>query len=241
MNKDHLTIICDVDDTVCPSTKIIDKKIAKEINRLLSKKNNFVFISGSTVKQIYGQISNSLFYEHHLMGTTGTEYVIVNHGIETIWKKELKESEIKEILTAFKLIMNKFNIESLDLGAEQLQDRGSQVTLSVLGRNAPSNLKKSYDPDGSKRESMVLELKKILGDRFSINIGGSTSVDITLKGMDKGSGIKEFLDYHKLDPDNCMFYGDKLYPGGNDYPVVGVVPTTPVESWEETLELFCRI
>lgn len=234
-------IICDVDDTICQSTKIISQDMANEINRLLSKKIIFVFISGSTAQQIHGQISNSLFFRHHLLGSTGTHYMIVDHGIKDIYNFHFSILEREEIMNAFNKLIEDFNIESMTTKEDQLQDRRAQITLSAIGRGAPSEMKKSYDPDMSKRKLWVEYLKGILGDKYSINIGGTTSIDITIKGMNKRYGVENFLKLNSIEKDDCIFYGDNLQPGGNDFPVVGLIDTISVTSWEDTLEHFRKL
>ncbi len=119
---------------------------------------------------------------------------------------------------------------------DQLQDRGSQITLSALGRGAPSETKAQYDPSGEKRISWLPFLKNLLGDAYQTEVGGTTSINVTRKGSDKEAGIRKFLQHHEYGFDEVLFFGDKLFPNGNDYPAANIVDCVAVKNPEETLE-----
>src|ERR1035441_10285233 len=61
------------------------------------------------------------------------------------------------------------------------QDRGSQITFSALGQQAPLEEKKKWDPDFAKRKKIKAILDKLIPE-FSVRMGGATSVDITKTG-----------------------------------------------------------
>jgi HAD superfamily hydrolase (TIGR01484 family) len=230
-----LKIFCDVDDTVCHSTKPATWEMLSELNRLINLGHTLIFISGSTVDQIYAQ-TKGLGGEYHLLGTSGTIYVKVINGVQHyIYSHGMTSEQRSKARMALAHIIVKHDLPSVP---EQLQDRFSQVTLSAIGRNADSAAKKAFDPDGSKRRAWIEELKQELGDEYSIKLGGSTSIDITLKGIDKGWGVREIIAHNKWDVSDCIFYGDKLMEGGNDYAVNGVIPCVPVTGVDDTLERF---
>ena len=100
---------------------------------------------------------------------------------------------------------------------ERIEDRGSQITFSALGQSAPIEAKATWDPDFEKRKVIQVDLQKRLPD-LSINMGGTTSIDITKKGVDKGYGLKRLSKESGIPLDDMMFIGDAIFPGGNDYP-----------------------
>ena len=113
-------------------------------------------------------------------------------------------------------------IESSDFKAketwgEQIEDRGSQITFSALGQQAPLEEKKKWDPDFAKRKKMK-ELLDELIPGFSVRLGGTTSVDVTKPGIDKAYGIRKLRDILGIAIEEMIFIGDALFPGGNDYP-----------------------
>jgi hypothetical protein len=53
---------------------------------------------------------------------------------------------------------------------------------------------------------------------FAVNIGASTSIDITREGIDKAYAIRKLRDRLQIPVNDMLFLGDALYEGGNDYP-----------------------
>ena len=53
---------------------------------------------------------------------------------------------------------------------------------------------------------------------FSVRLGGTTSIDVTRQGIDKGYGIGKLRDILGVAISEMIFVGDALFPGGNDYP-----------------------
>ncbi|HET9868902.1 MAG TPA: HAD-IIB family hydrolase [bacterium] len=240
-----LTLIADVDDTVCPSTRPISPALAREIDRLVSGGCAFAFISGSTIPQISAQITPFLTVPHHLLGASGTHYVRVDRAegkaspVE-VYRLEFSPEERAEILRAFEALIEKYAIRSLTDKADQLQDRSSQITLSAVGRHAPEAAKRALDPDGVKRREWVGFLRGLLGDKYSLRVGGTTSIDVTPAGVDKAWGIRRFLKENGLRASECLFFGDKLGPGGNDAPALEVVDCLEVRGPDHTLEILSR-
>ena len=70
---------------------------------------------------------------------------------------------------------------------------------------------------------------------FSVRIGGTTSIDVTKPGIDKGYGIRKLRDILNISVREMIFIGDALFVGGNDYPAkeAGVV-SIPVRGPHET-------
>src|SRR3989344_5863668 len=94
-----------------------------------------------------------------------------------------------------------------------------QITMSALGQNAPVELKKLWDPNQDKRRKLKAVLDKYLKD-FEVRMGGTTSIDVSRKGIDKAYGINKIEDILRINKSEMVFIGDALYEGGNDYPVI---------------------
>lgn len=124
---------------------------------------------------------------------------------------------------------------------DEIQDRGSEITYSALGDKAPLDLKKNWDPDFKKRLKIQAELKDRLPN-FEVKIGGTTSIDITPKGMDKAFAIKQAMQEFDLNKNDILFFGDAVYPNGNDFPVAQLgVQTIRVSSTSETGKIIQNI
>ncbi|MAF99209.1 MAG: hypothetical protein CMH61_01215 [Nanoarchaeota archaeon] len=230
-------IMADVDDTTCDSCQLISEPMAQQISTMIQNGYTFAFISGTDSENLMKMISSKVKEEHHILGATGTNYTYVKNGLTEEQYSQLLTGEQKNLIfSAVNSMIEEFSLEPATSREDQIMDRGSQITLSTLGRNAPSIVKAAYDPDGNKRKRMVTYLRQFLSSEvFDIHIGGTTSVDITQKGTDKEKGIREFLAFHNYDAKDVIYFGDKIYPGGNDYAALRIVDCISVKNPEETL------
>ena len=130
-------------------------------------------------------------------------------------------------------------IEILDtqverLNYDQIEDRGSMIVFSVLRRKANKELKKNFDPSKEKRKKIVNELQKELPE-FELKIGGTTTIDITKKGLTKEFGIKKIKEIFDINFEEMIYFGDDLQEGGNDHAVKKFVEVIEVKNPEDTL------
>jgi len=236
-------IVADVDETICETCHVVEEKMAKVIDSLIAKGFMFAFISGTEPKYLREMITSKLRQKHFLLPATGTICLEMDSGQEhsgqEYYRYMLTDEERKEILMALRQLTREFSIQSLTTVEDQIQDRGTQVVLSAIGRNAPLDKKKAFDPDASKRKVWIRYLRSILGDeKYEINYAGTTSIDITKKGLDKAWGIKKFAEYFSIPLSSILFIGDKTQPGGNDYPATKVVDFLTVKNPEDTFRLL---
>ena len=231
-------IIADVDQTICEPAQVVEQALAEQITKLTNKGYSFAFISGTDLEELQRMISARLEREHHLLASTGATYAVQRNGTAmVIYNQTLTSAEKQEIVAALEKLILRYNLQPLTSKEDQLLDRKSQITLSVLGRQAPLELKKAFDPAGEKRKEWVQFLRQYLAEeKYEIRIGGTTSIDITRAGIDKEWGIREFARCNSIALSEILFIGDKLYPGGNDYPAAKIVDCVAVKSPEETLE-----
>ena len=105
-----------------------------------------------------------------------------------------------------------------------MRTRGSQITFSALGQQAPLDEKDKWDPDFTKRKKIKTILDTLIPE-FSVRLGGATSIDVTKPGIDKAYGIRKLRDLLGISLKEMIFIGDALFVGGNDYPAreAGVV------------------
>jgi HAD superfamily hydrolase (TIGR01484 family) len=114
------------------------------------------------------------------------------------------------------------------------------MTFSGLGQDAELENKQAWDPNEEKRKQIKSLLDKKLNG-YEIRIAGTTSIDITLKGLDKAYGIQKMVEYIKVSKDEILFVGDSLFPGGNDNPVISTgVKTISVKNPEETKRIILQ-
>ncbi|GAW25048.1 putative haloacid dehalogenase [Rosellinia necatrix] len=152
------------------------------------------------------------------MPTTGTKLYTCRGGVWQAVYAELFDDDVKkQILAAFDAALEVTGFRPEQTWGSRIEDRGSQITFSALGQEAPIHAKEVWDPDFAKRKVIQADLRTRLPG-LSINMGSATSIDITQKGVDKGYGLKRLRDASGIPLEQMMFIGDAIFPGGNDYP-----------------------
>lgn len=233
-----LAVFCDVDDTVAASTQAIAPPMAQALQALAASGIKLGFVSGASVELMRRQVSERLPLPHLLLGTSGSHAVeLSGTGDERLlFKHGFSEAERAEILAALDGLITEFGIKPETTLADQLQDRGCQFTLSALGRGADAERKRAFDPDGAKRRQWVRYLTGRLGDgRFEMRVGGTTSVDITAKGVDKASGLRQLLGVLGWQAEDGLYFGDRFEETGNDHPVLTLMDCVAVKEPAQTL------
>ena len=77
--------------------------------------------------------------------------------------------------------------------------------------------KEKLDRDFAKRKTIEGILAPLI-PTFSIQLGGSTSIDVTRPGIDKAYGVRKLHETLGIAIADMIFVGDAISPGGNDYP-----------------------
>lgn len=214
-------IIFDLDGTLAKSKSPIDKEMSELLSRLL-KIVQVAIISGGDWPQFEKQVlahlpQNTNLEKLTILPTCGTKFYQYNKGWNKLYEENLTEEEKKEILDSLQNAITGTDLSIKKTWGNQIEDRGSQITFSALGQEAPLEVKKNWDEDFSKRKKIVSRLEKSLKD-FSIGMGGTTSIDIVKPGIDKAYGIQKLKKILSIDISEMLFIGDALFEGGNDYP-----------------------
>ncbi len=155
-------------------------------------------------------------------------------GIRTVYAHSLTDDEKTRALAAVREEAERLGLWEAEPWGEILEDRGSQITFSALGQAAPVDVKKQWDPTGDKKDHLRRLVQQQLPD-LEVRSGGSTSIDITRKGIDKAYGMRRLAELTSIPLDDMLFVGDRLDPDGNDYPVLAMgVECQAVHGWEDT-------
>jgi len=216
-------IAFDLDGTLAESKQAIPPEMAERLESLLSVADVAV-ISGGDWPQFEKQVVSQLpatadLSRLWIMPTTGTKlYRYDGTAWQTIYADVFDAEERKKIADALDQVMREKGYDQGQTWGERIEDRGSQITFSALGQEAPLSAKKDWDPDFAKRKLMQVDLVKLLPG-LSINMGGSTSIDITREGIDKAYGMRRLIEHAGITFENILFMGDAIFPGGNDDPV----------------------
>ncbi len=236
--KKKKLISFDSDGTIQLTKSKIDSEIAHLLNQLaVYYKVNI--ISGTGIDYLKPNVLDMLEPNENISvsPTCGTRFVILKDGKYTeLYKETLSRVEIQKILDAFDYAMKKAGHKPSQTWGEIVENRQTQITFSALGQRAPSEAKLAFDPDMNKRKQIAAYLKeKISEDMYDIKIAGTTSVDVTRKGVNKGYGIRKLTEYYHIGLENVLFIGDRLDEIGNDYPVAEIgVDSIWVDNIQET-------
>ncbi len=217
-------IVFDLDGTLAESKQPLDSEMATLLKQLIDHDHYIAVMSGGSLaqykKQFLSQLPlSSLQYQKlYLLPTSGTAmYRYTHNDWQEIYMHTLSLVESDEITTMLhEAAFATGNIPEKIHGA-QIEDRGSQITFSALGQDAPLQEKSSWDPDRSKRKEIIFYFIKRL-PQYTVHIGGTNSIDITKKGIDKTYGIQQLSKVLSIPISDMVFVGDALYPGGNDEP-----------------------
>jgi phosphomannomutase len=171
----------------------------------------------------------------HLMPTCGTQYYRYEGGEwKLIYAENLSDEERDRALAACEEEARRLGFWSDKTWGPILENRGSQITFSALGQSAPVDEKKKWDPTGEKKSALRDAIQGRLPD-LEVRSGGSTSIDITRKGVDKAYGMSHLATQTGIPLDDMIFVGDRLDPAGNDYPVKALgVPCVAVTGPDDT-------
>lgn len=240
------TIIFDLDGTLAESKQALDSSMVLCLSDLL-KVCNVSIISGGSWEQFKKQIISQFppetrFENLLLLPVTGSMvYGYKNNEWSLLFSDTLSPEEKKTIIEYLLDAEKTLDIKNEIVYGEKIEDRGTQITYSGLGQNAPIEAKKVWDPNQLKRKGMLDILTPLLPN-FDIHIGGMTSVDITRKGVDKASGIRTIQKTLNASLSDMTFIGDALFKGGNDYPATTTgVKCIRVTSVEDTKMLIRKI
>jgi hypothetical protein len=231
-------IVYDLDGTLAESKSPLDVEMAGLLHDLLGIVKVAV-ISGGAWKQFEEQLLSNLPRDERLanlslLPTCGTQFFRYGADWKKVYSEDLAADEKARIESSLKKAVSGAGYKPQELWGEQIEDRGSQITFSALGQEAPLAEKDKWDPDFAKRKRIKAILDKLLPE-FSVRMGGATSIDVTKPGIDKAYGIRKLRDILGIPLKAMIFIGDALFVGGNDYPAeeAGVV-SIPVKSPEET-------
>ena len=215
-------IIFDLDGTLSESKSSLDAEMSALLQDLLERVKVAVISGGDWPqfeKQLLANFSmNDQLKNLFILTTCGTKFYKYSDGWIKIYAEDLSIKEKEKIIHSLKKASNTAGFKTEETWGEVIEDRGSQITFSALGQNAPLEKKKTWDPDFAKRKKIKTILDRLIPE-FSIRIGGTTSVDITKPGIDKAYGINKLKEILEIELSEMIFIGDALFPGGNDYPV----------------------
>lgn len=235
-------IAFDLDGTLAESKSALTDRMSTLINELLHSYQVCV-ISGGKFGQFEKQLLDNLKADAsslgklHLMPTCGTRYFTFDSTAGN-WRmnyaEDLTDKEKQQIISALEEGIDELGLREARPWGELIEDRGSQITFSALGQEAPVDAKEAWDLD-NKKKFAFRDVVAAKIPAFEVRAGGLTSIDITKPGVDKACGMRKIMELVGVEKEEILFVGDRLEEGGNDYPVKAMgIDTIAVTKWEDT-------
>lgn len=221
----------DMDMTVTPAR---EKMLPEMFALLANSGKDIIIVSGATIEKISWQIDGLRAYR---LGQNGNHAVSID-GTE-LWNIPLEPHHRDQILDHISEIMELLDHE-VNHDWNPIEDRGAQITFSPIGNTAPNEIKKTYDPDRAKREHFLKTIP-FASEDLIVKIGGSTSLDYIHKDRHKGANVAKLIAWLGWNKDECVYYGDGLFPGGNDEAVIGVIDTIFVKDHLDCFEKLSQV
>ncbi len=215
----------DMDQTITPARQQMLPEMRDLLERL---DHHVVVVTGSTLPNIAHQTRDLPAY---YLGVNGNHASDISN--QESWRNpDLDERQKAEIQNHIEQIIA---LIDHDLNHEwvPIEDRGAQITFSPIGNKAPVEHKQTYDPDRKKRETWLSTVPFESSD-IMVKIGGSTSFDYIHRERHKGANVRKLIEVNDWNPDECIYFGDGLFPGGNDELVIGVIDTVLVQDHHDT-------
>jgi HAD superfamily hydrolase (TIGR01484 family) len=231
-------VVFDLDGTLAASKSPLDAEMLLLLHELLGVVRVAV-ISGGAWPQFEKQLlsklpKDKLLAKLSILPTCGTQFFQYAGDWKRLYTEDFTADEKEKIVSSLKKAVGMAGFAVEKTWGEIIEDRGSQVTYSALGQQAPLKAKDKWDPDFAKRKKIKVILDALIPE-FAVRIGGATSIDVTKPGIDKAYGIGKLRDTLGISVREMIYVGDALFVGGNDYPAeqAGVI-SIPVRSPQET-------
>jgi phosphomannomutase len=225
MNK----FIFDVDGTLTPSRQTIDPTF-KEFFLQFIKDNKVWLVTGSdyakTVEQLGAEICESVVTVYNCSGND-----VWFKGKRVNAKSFDAPDELYELMNGW-LQTSPFPLRT----GNHIEERMGTINFSIVGRNCTLGERKLYvkhDLENRERETIAFQINSEFPS-ITATVGGETGIDIYQKGCDKSQILEDFDKNDKI-----YFFGDKLDPGGNDWPLAAKLNKKRcfnVKDWRDTME-----
>ena len=146
-------IFFDLDNTLTRSRSKITPRMTRLLKKL-SSKHDVIVVSGAEAKQIQFQLGPSLLRSYFIMGQNGN--MCVTKAGESLWERKMSWMQKLQVLTYADRIISKKLIRYKNI-LDLVQDRGCQISYSIIGHGEEIDKKEKCDP---KQELRLRILRK---------------------------------------------------------------------------------
>jgi len=226
--------IFDVDGTLTPSRKKIDKEFQEWFSDFCDESDVYI-VSGSDRAKTIEQIGEEIYYKlKRAYQCSGND---VWEGDANIRTKHITLPEDCEDFLNNILEESAFPHKT----GTHIEKRAGLVNFSIVGRQCDEKQRREY-MSWDKKTHERLKIKDFLNKKFPnivVSIAGDTGVDITLPNFGKDQILSDFENF------DVSFFGDKTEEGGNDHDIYEATlyhtdysMSYSVTGWRETWEVL---
>lgn len=216
----------DLDNTLASSKQPMKPPMIERFSALTSCAT-VALISGGSMAVVTSQVLDVLAptanrANLHVMPTSGSRYYRWDEA-ESRWglvySHDLDPETVAVIESSLERHARELGLWEAETWGPRIENRGSQITFSACGQYAPVEVKQAWDPDNTRKHALAEAVRADLPD-LKIRAGGYSSVDVSKHGMDKAYAVRSLAAALGIEPGRILFTGDRMGPGGNDYPAV---------------------
>ncbi len=242
-------IIFDLDETLTESKEPLTRAMAHLVEKLLER-TRVAVISGGALPQFLKQIvarlpSDAPLERLYLLPTAGAAlYTYRDGGWDKVYEERISETDAAQIQTAIDegaAASGVIDFAEATWGP-RTEYRGSSIAFSALGQEAPVAEKKAWDPSKAKRRALQKEIAARLPKGFTAEMGGSTTIDILKRGVNKAYGLRQLAARLGVPEPSILYVGDELVAHGNDEAVFDTgAKTAAVKNPTDTARLIGKL
>src|ERR1700728_3621540 len=151
-------IVFDLDGTLAESKSALDAEMSTVLRDLLGVAKVAV-ISGGDWPQFEKQVLSHLPHDQRLanlslLPTCGTKFFRYSGDWKKIYSEDFTPNKKEKIVDSFDKAIAAAGFKVEEVWGETIEDRGSQITYSALGQQAPLEQKSKWDPNYAKRKKI---------------------------------------------------------------------------------------
>jgi glycerol-1-phosphate dehydrogenase [NAD(P)+] len=222
-------IAMDLDGTLTQHRQLLPKKNIDALKEL-SKKYKLIMVGAGQVERIFNQMEK---FPIDIIGNYGMQYGVYNKktgAIDLVFNKAVGVDK-KQIEERVNYLRNKYGYTEFKGDSVEFHPSGC-ITFPILGTKADKDDKIAFDPDRKKRRKIYHKVCEIFSD-YEVFVGGSSSFDMSPKGVNKYFALKDFAETNGYSEDEILFIGDDYGFGGNDEPVyLSNIPFLEIDNFE---------
>lgn len=225
--------VFDVDGTLTPSRGVMHPEFMKWFEHFATH-NAVYFVTGSDREKTLEQLGTNIYY---------LAIRVYQCNGNDVWEQGRKiRTNHFSLPPNMVRHMNRLleNSKSPIKTGNHIEYRPGLVNFSIPGRKVTKEQRKQYaewDSTNNERQEIAKRLRASYPN-LDITVAGETGIDITKKRSGKEQIISDF------DPaDDIYFFGDNIYPGGNDYLLAITLLNKgknayQVKTWKDTWKIL---